>query len=246
MASDVTTSPLPRLNIKPQGLEITRADGFLSGAQDIFDLLHQTPQSREKAAQQDLLAMLKTAYSTLQQADETILTQAQRIRLLETLLTTDELTKLSNRRGFLEGFRRELDRTQRGQSEGGLLIMIDLDNFKTINDTHGHAAGDAALRLVAEFLRGEIRDMDIAARLGGDEFMVVFPNASKEKAMKRAQLMGLRLNNLSLIWCADEIRIGASIGLREYGPGDTLEMVLSAADQGMYADKQNKRERMRA
>jgi diguanylate cyclase (GGDEF)-like protein len=240
MGTDIIQNALFK-GTRPKGmeLEITRESGFLSGSKDIFDLLQA---EKPVPARKEMLDVLRAAYSMIEQAEKTISNQNKRIENLEGLLTTDELTKLANRRGFYEAFRREFDRTNRGQSEGGLLIMIDLDNFKTINDTYGHAAGDAALRLVAEFLRSEIRDMDIAARLGGDEFIVIFPNASKEKAMKRAQLMGLRLNNLSLIWGIHEIRIGASLGLKDYKKGDTLDSIIAGADHGMYINKKNRKE----
>ena len=84
--------------------------------------------------------------------------------------------------------------------------------------------------------------MDIAARLGGDEFIVVFPNASKDRAMKRAQSLGLRLNNLSLIWGGHEIRIGASIGLKDYKKDDTMDSIIAGADHGMYANKRKRKE----
>lgn len=238
MGVDISHHPLPlRADI-----DLTRDDAFLNGSTDIFDLL----SSNKKSADQEALELLKAAYQKIKNAMDTIYDQNKRIEDLEALLTTDELTKLCNRRGFMQSFRGELDRAARGQSEGGLLIMIDLDNFKSINDTYGHAAGDAALRLVAEFLRCEIRDMDTAARLGGDEFIVIFPNANKEKAMKRAQILGLRMNNLSLVWGNHEIRIGASIGLKEYKAGDALEHIMAGADHGMYANKQKRKENITA
>src|SRR6185295_9638211 len=149
--------------------------------------------------------------------------------------TTDELTGIRNRRGFHESFVRELDRCDRGQSGGGLLVLIDLDNFKAINDTYGHAAGDAALRLVAQTLAGEIRLMDTAARLGGDEFVLLLSNTTKGEAAGRAQRLGQLLNNLALAWQGDIIPVRASLGLRAYAKGDKTESVFSAADSQLYA-----------
>ncbi|MBU6235431.1 MAG: GGDEF domain-containing protein [Alphaproteobacteria bacterium] len=183
------------------------------------------------------LDMLRESNSALDEAHRQLATQRTRIEHLEALATTDELTGLVNRRGFVEAFDRELDRTTRGLTKGGLLLMIDLDNFKIINDTHGHAAGDAALRLVAETLKATIRRMDLAARLGGDEFVLLFSNADVMAAVDRAQQLAMRLNSLSLRWKGEKISIRASIGMRAYAGGDTVDGVLHSADSSMYAVK---------
>src|SRR5690606_4208354 len=123
------------------------------------------------------------------------------------------------------------------QSEGGLLILIDLDNFKAINDTYGHQAGDAALKLVAATLSADIRLMDTAARLGGDEFVLLLANTDRIKAAARARDLIGRLNALSLIWLGAEIPVRASLGLREYTSGDTAERIFGDADTAMYESK---------
>ncbi len=183
------------------------------------------------------LDMLREANTALENAQHEISSQRGRIEHLESLATTDELTTLSNRRGFVEAFDRELDRTTRGQTKGGLLLMIDLDNFKLVNDTYGHAAGDAALRLVAETIKGAIRRMDTAARLGGDEFVLLFSNADVMAAVDRAQQLAMRLNALNLRWKGEKIPVRASIGMRAYASGDTVDGVMHGADSSMYAVK---------
>ncbi len=179
-----------------------------------------------------------SALFTLLQHANTKLEQAEiRLAELEELATKDDLTGLYNRRGFMEAFARELDRAERGQSEGGLIIMIDLDNFKTINDTHGHAAGDAALKLFGKALQNEIRDMDVAGRLGGDEFALLFANADKRKTAARAQALAARLNNVSLIWKGNEIPVRASLGMKIYKAGDRIQRVFADADACLYSFK---------
>ncbi|HEY8963547.1 MAG TPA: GGDEF domain-containing protein [Alphaproteobacteria bacterium] len=183
------------------------------------------------------LDMLKDSHIALEDANHQIALQRGRIEHLEALATTDELTGLTNRRGFVDAFERELDRTTRGLTKGGLLLMIDLDNFKLINDTHGHAAGDAALRLVSETLKSAIRRMDLAGRLGGDEFVLMFSNADVMAAVDRAQHLAIRLNSLVLRWKGERIPVRASIGMRPYAGGDTAEGVMQGADSSMYAVK---------
>jgi diguanylate cyclase (GGDEF)-like protein len=172
-------------------------------------------------------------------AEDKIKALEKRVTLLERLSTSDELTGLLNRRGFFDSFAKEMDRTNRGHSEGGLMIMVDLDNFKSINDTHGHQAGDAALRLVAKTLSADIRTMDSCARLGGDEFVLLLANTERGKALVRAQNMIKKLNSLSLVWFGKEIPVRASLGLKDYKAGDDADDIFGVADKNMYDDKRN-------
>src|SRR5690606_9610578 len=133
--------------------------------------------------------MIRSSNHLLEAANLKIAEQEERIALLEKQVTMDELTGLLNRRGFFDTFDREIDRTNRGHSQGGLLVLIDLDNFKMINDTYGHQAGDAALKLVAKTLVTESRRMDACARLGGDEFIVLLANTDRDSVLTRAQAL---------------------------------------------------------
>lgn len=207
---------------------------WLSGADELLGWLSR---QQDKNAHGTALGLLRQAEKSLQAAQERIAAQEIRIRQLETLATTDELTGLANRRGFFDGFHKELDRARRGMSEGGLLILIDLDNFKAINDTYGHQAGDAALKLVAATLGAYIRVMDTAARLGGDEFVLLLANTDRNKAAARARDLVRKLNALSLVWMGVEIPVRASLGLREYKGGDTAERIFGDADTAMYENK---------
>lgn len=203
------------------------------GYSDLFSFLRKAPHSDEQT-----IDLLKAAYKMLEHAEKEIEEKNNRIANLESILTIDELTQLTNRRGFYKSFKAELDRTNRGENMGGLLIMIDLDRFKEINDTFGHQAGDEALRIVGNFLQNYTRDMDVAARLGGDEFIALLPNTSISKAMKRAHQLGEDLNNLTFERNGATIKISASLGLKEYKSGDTIESIIEEADQGMYANKE--------
>ena len=151
------------------------------------------------------------------------------------------MTALHNRRGFFQAFAQELDRCRRGLSSGGLLVLIDLDNFKAVNDTYGHAAGDACLKLVGETLCNEMRPMDTAARLGGDEFVLLFCGADKERSAARVQSLTWDLNRLSILWEGKEIAINASVGLKSYAAGDTANAIFQQADFDMYNSKRSGR-----
>lgn len=189
----------------------------------------------------NLTELLKTAYLKLKKAEQELHQKNKRIADLERILTIDELTGLNNRRGFYQSFESELDRVSRGQNQGGLLIMVDLDRFKAINDTYGHAAGDEALRVVGNFLKSNVRNMDCAARLGGDEFVLMLSNTSIAKAMDRARAIGQELNTLRFDWNGAEIKIFGSLGLQEFSKEDRIETIMALADAGMYDNKEERR-----
>jgi diguanylate cyclase (GGDEF)-like protein len=186
------------------------------------------------------IAMIRHSHRMMDDAKKVIAAQEQRIRELEQQCTVDELTGLLNRRGFFHDFSAEMDRTNRGHSMGGLLILIDLDNFKAINDTYGHQAGDAALRLVAKALSSDCRIMDSCARLGGDEFVLLLANTERDRCLTRVQNLIKKLNSLSLTWYGQDIPVRASLGLKDYKKGDTTETTFANADERMYSNKKNK------
>lgn len=216
-----------------------------SDAKSLFEKLEEHAREKDgwERSMSATLALLKQAHNMIEQAEDTIFAQEKRIRQLEKVATTDELTSMLNRRGFYDAFTGELDRCSRGLVNGGLLVLIDLDNFKMINDTYGHLAGDAALRLVGRTLKNEIRAMDCAARLGGDEFVLLLSHTTKRDAAARAQNIGWKLNNLSLAWYGEEIPVRASLGLKDFGAGDKADMIFNAADAGLYEQKEARKNR---
>lgn len=212
---------------------------WLNDADQVFSYIehHDVKKDSWWQSMGSTLTLLKQARRIIVQSENRIKEQEERIAVLEKLSNSDELTGISNRRGFMHEFERELDRVYRDKSQGGLLIMIDLDNFKTINDTYGHDAGDAALKVVATTLNSDIRKMDIAGRLGGDEFVILFVNTDRKQALERAQFLIKKLNNLSFIWQGEEVPVRASLGLKEYKKGNKAKHIFHAADQSMYENK---------
>jgi diguanylate cyclase (GGDEF)-like protein len=170
-------------------------------------------------------------------ADRQIAEQCARIRHLEDLSITDELTGLLNRRGFRLELERALARARR-RGETGVLLLCDLDRFKPVNDTFGHAAGDAVLRAVADLLLSQTRRSDYVARLGGDEFAIIMNDTMPKRATARAARLRLRLNQLGVDWEVARIAVSASFGIAAYGPDSQLEGLMISADRALYRDKQ--------
>lgn len=162
-------------------------------------------------------------------------------RNLERLATTDPLTGLANRRALLQGMERELRRTGPGHVEGALLVL-DLDHFKSINDTYGHAAGDKVLVHLAHLLRSMLRQNDIAGRLGGEEFAVLLPGAERERALAIAERLRLAVEHSAIEYEGRVIAVTASIGLAPL-EGE-VDGIFALADEALYRAKNEGRNRM--
>lgn len=157
----------------------------------------------------------------------------------------DPLTDLYNRRFMEESLYRELRRAAREEGSIGVL-MIDLDEFKALNDAYGHATGDVALRTIADYLKAAIRGDDIACRYGGEEFVVILPKASLTDAVQRAEALrtGLRsLGDPSSPTLVPSVTI--SVGVAAFPDhGSTSEELLAAADEALYRAKAQGRDRV--
>ena len=163
---------------------------------------------------------------------------------LRALAEHDHLTGVFNRRRFEEELHRELSRASRS-GQGGAVISVDLDGFKSINDTAGHAAGDTVLRQVAHALSASVRKSDVVARLGGDEFAILLPGADRDKAAVAAGHLLQRLHDCAVPIDGVPFRVTASIGVALFEAASaTAEEMLVNADQAMYAAKRHGRDRI--
>ena len=165
---------------------------------------------------------------------------------LQYLADHDPLTGLYNRRRFAEELDWILAYSRRYRTPAAL-VAIDIDNFKFVNDTFGHATGDELLVAIAEALRARTRDSDIAGRLGGDEFGVILPQSGREEAdvVAHAMLEEVR-DHVRVMVGEGEVRATASIGVRLIEPdtSETAEEILSDADIALYDAKEGGRDRM--
>jgi len=156
----------------------------------------------------------------------------------------DQLTGLLNRRKFADDLKREIVRAKR-EAQNGMVLVIDLDHFKLINDTAGHAAGDSLIQAVAQMLRGKARGMDLVARLSGDEFAVALVNADADLALRRAEQIVVEIAALRLPHGGRVLTTTASVGLVNFPEhGETVDVLLAKADSAMYAAKDGGRNRV--
>lgn len=179
------------------------------------------------------VAVLAVAMAGLQRLRRS---QAQLARLV----TQDQLTNVLNARAFADRLGQELDRNRRYPRPLALMYM-DLDNFKVINDTHGHQTGDAVLRLVADAMRSSVRQADVVGRLGGDEFAVLMPETDAQLADAAAKRLIAGLRNVF----KGTPNVTASIGVVSCTATDaSTDDLLRRADQAMYDAKKAGKDRV--
>ena len=157
----------------------------------------------------------------------------------------DPLTGLYNRRYLYETMGRELARAKR-ENYPISFMMMDIDHFKQVNDTHGHSAGDQVLVALADLLRTHTRQGDIACRYGGEEFLVIMAEVGEVDAKRRAEEICSNFNNLQIDYSGIKLSAAISIGAAFYPrDGNDSDMVIKAADAAMYKAKQDGRNRVR-
>jgi diguanylate cyclase (GGDEF)-like protein len=156
---------------------------------------------------------------------------------LQALATTDDLTGLANRRHFSSQLERELALARRHQAPLSLLIL-DLNDFKSINDTYGHQCGDTCLQAVAQAIRARLRATDCAARIGGDEFALILPHTRKQQARRLADSLAETISN----WLPPPLQLSAAIGISAITPSipagsGRADDLLLEADRLLYEAK---------
>ena len=149
----------------------------------------------------------------------------------------DSLTGLYNRRHMEESLKREAFRAKRHGSQVGI-IMLDVDDFKSFNDLHGHKVGDVVLQELGKFLHSRIRGEDIACRYGGEEFLLILPDASAETARQRAEELRAEVSALKITTCGQQFQIHISLGVAAFPDhhNDIMQTV-HAADMALYQAK---------
>lgn len=161
---------------------------------------------------------------------------------LQKLASTDSLTGLLNRRVFLERLEQERAKVARLPHYVAVLLMLDLDYFKRINDTYGHATGDAVLKAFAEITLNNLRSIDVPARLGGEEFAILLAGSDKHDAMAMAERMREQIAGIEIEHELGPVRVTVSIGAATILADDAnADVVLNRADEALYEAKERGR-----
>ena len=164
--------------------------------------------------------------------------------MLRLLSETDEMTSLFNKRSFNETLSKEMKKAAR-YSRRFSILLIDADNLKDVNDSHGHGAGDQLIKVLANTLRECLRTSDVIARIGGDEFVVLLPEADHKHARDAAERVRSASANTSFDRDGEKVSMTVSIGIASYpDDGEGLEEIMENADRALYKSKKSGRNRV--
>jgi len=165
---------------------------------------------------------------------------AERLAAAEEMADRDSLSPVFNRRAFLRELHRTMSEVERYKTPAAVLYL-DLDGFKSLNDSYGHAAGDAVLRHVGLMLMESVRESDVVGRLGGDEYGVILNRATAEEARIKAAALSDKINSSAILHAGIAHRICASVGVHSIALKEDPETAIARADEAMYADKYARR-----
>jgi diguanylate cyclase (GGDEF)-like protein len=161
--------------------------------------------------------------------------------ILEKLADQDAMVPMANRRSFVRELSRMISYAQRYEVPSSLLYF-DINELKAINDTLGHAAGDAAIRHVAHTLLTNVRRSDLVGRLGGDEFAVLLAHSGQETAESKAETLVRKIESRPFVWQDKPIALRIAYGSHTFLGNEDAAVALDAADRAMYARKQESRQ----
>jgi len=189
----------------------------------------------------ELIARVKVHYKIKSLQEELKATN----RRLEELSNTDGLTKLYNRRYFMELLELEFQRAQRYQSRFSY-VMIDIDNFKSFNDTYGHLTGDRILYDIAQILQENLRVNDVVGRYGGEEFALFAPETDLKGALVVAERYRKRIEDFVMVEMEKKLKVTISLGVANYpNPAiGSVDDLIRLADNALYKSKRNGRNRV--
>jgi len=232
-------------NVGRHAEAISKAESLGSLADVVREMLHDSSEVQ---------AMVSQTQSRLQAEQARAGAMQLRVRELEGELrrlsdevSTDALTQVANRRGLAQAFDVERARLQRARTEGkpcGLAVgLIDIDNFKKLNDTLGHAAGDVALQKLAQQVREQLRPLDTVARFGGEEFVVLLPDVDTAEAQSVLTRLQRKLSASLFMHDNKEVFVTFSAGVTALREAEPLESALERADEALYEAKRTGKNR---
>lgn len=189
---------------------------------------------------EELTSLNRTMSDELDKAQSKIDSLTQELYEARSAITTDLLTKVGNRQGFHENIEPMIEAGM-DKKLSLVLMMIDVDNFKFLNDEHGYVAGDKVLYFIAQTIKGMIRTTDNVYRYGGEEFAVLLNRCDVTQAESMADKIRLKIAQSNLLYSGKSVHVTISVGVTTHKQGDTLEDLIGRADKALYcAKKSNK------
>lgn len=222
------------------GLHLNRLEGAPN-----LDLLREITREVVKETR-EIERSSKDSSTHLTQATEEVERLRKELEQARREASTDPLTGLLNRRAFTTVLANAINKAQ-ADGQDLCLVMLDIDHFKTINDTYGHLVGDKVLRFIGRLLTQVVKGQDTLCRFGGEEFAILLPETSPQGALRVAETIRNRLNGSHLRLADSGQPLGeltASLGVACYRPGESADNFIQRADQALYEAKRQGRDRV--
>jgi diguanylate cyclase len=219
---------------------VERADSLESLAGAVREMVEESRTVQALVSQTQ--ERLNTEHSRAAELENKVRELEGELRRLSDEVSTDALTQIANRRGLVQAFAVERAKLER---DGGELSLglLDIDNFKKLNDTLGHAAGDEALKWLAGSVSACLRPGDRVARYGGEEFVVVLPSTAAAEAQQVLTRLQRALSESVFLHNEQRVFVTFSAGVTGYRAGERLEDALERADEALYEAKRNGKNR---
>jgi diguanylate cyclase (GGDEF)-like protein len=215
------------------GLPLRWPNGDMFGTLCVLDSKSHRYDNKQQRLMEQMQIMVENHLDLLEKNHKLELLSKD----LQSLADTDDLTGIWNRRAFIEESNKELQRVQRSKHPV-CLLMMDIDDFKDINDAFGHEVGDEVLKLFAHCITANKRAYDIFGRIGGEEFAMLLPETKRPEAIELAERIRHKVSEIFFHKHHSEIRITVCIGVYELASNDTTILAaLSKADERLYAAK---------
>lgn len=213
----------------------TVAGGPAKAPQDVASIMGIPEAELTPKVRQAIQALMAEVYQLRQELDES----KQRVGYLERLADQDSLAPVLNRRAFIRELTRMSAFAER-YSAAASVLYFDVNGMKQINDSHGHAAGDAVLKRIAELLLRNTRASDVVGRLGGDEFGVILAQSDLEAARAKADSLGQAIAAEEVDWNGNSLSLSVAYGAHALSADQKVDEALEAADRAMYANKRSR------
>jgi diguanylate cyclase len=234
LAAAATTTDEFHRRIGDRANAIKRADDLPSLSLVVASLLDDTLEMRDSVQQSH--RELSEARERTQQFETRVQALEQELVDVSGMLRIDPLTQVLNRRGLEEAFAVELARAERERAPLAV-ALLDIDNFKYLNDSFGHQTGDRALKYVSDIVRGALRTSDTVARYGGEEFVILLPATSIEDAVSVLTRTQRQLTREFFLHNNEKILITFSVGITDFRAGDSRASIIKRADDAVYVAK---------
>ncbi|HVF42942.1 MAG TPA: diguanylate cyclase [Pyrinomonadaceae bacterium] len=239
LKEDPSTRDIPVIFLSALDDTDTKVNGLALGANDYISKPFRVEELLARVA---VAIRLKRERDLLQESAEEL---RRRAEAASEMSMTDALTGLLNRYGLRRALQRELSEARR-YSRPLSCLLLDVDFFKSVNDTHGHAAGDAALMQTARVLTESVRGSDVVCRYGGEEFLVLAPETDARGARSLAEKIRLAVSSRLFGDGARAFALTLSAGVAELRPGESGNDMIARADLALYQAKQRGRDRVEA